>query len=174
VERDVSPSSSRNLSAVLLALGFSLLPFAAGAQTPGAAIVVYNAQHANLTQAWADGFTKETGIKVTLRQGSDTLLGNQIIQEGSASPADVFVTENSPAMTLVDAAGLFAPLFAGNPQGGASQLPAVERALDRGCGADDRLCLQQGQGDPGQAAEVASRPCRSQLEGPLGRGARRR
>ena len=29
-------------------------------------------------------------------------------QEGDASPADVFLTENSPAMTLVDNAGLFA------------------------------------------------------------------
>ncbi len=35
-------------------------------------IVVYNAQHENLTKEWADGFTKETGIKVTLRNGSDT------------------------------------------------------------------------------------------------------
>ncbi len=73
-------------------------------------IVVYNAQHATLTQAWADGFTKETGIKVTLRNGSDTELGNQLVQEGAASPADVFLTENSPAMALVNAAGLFAPL----------------------------------------------------------------
>jgi len=67
-------------------------------------IVVYNAQHASLTQAWADGFTKETGIKITLRNGGDTELGNQIVQEGVASPADVFLTENSPAMVLVDAA----------------------------------------------------------------------
>lgn len=75
-------------------------------------IVVYNAQHASLTQAWADGFTSETGIKVTLRQGSDMELGNQIVQEGAASPADVFLTENSPAMALVDGANLFAPLDA--------------------------------------------------------------
>jgi iron(III) transport system substrate-binding protein len=80
----------------------------ASAQDEG--IVVYNAQHESLTQEWADGFTKATGIKVTLRNGSDTELGNQLLQEGAASPADVFLTENSPAMTLVDNAGLFAPL----------------------------------------------------------------
>jgi iron(III) transport system substrate-binding protein len=34
------------------------------------------------------------------------------VQEGSASPADVFLTENSPAMSLVDSEGLFAPLDA--------------------------------------------------------------
>ena len=75
-------------------------------------IVIYNAQHENLVQSWVDGFTKETGIKVTLRNGGDTELGNQLVQEGSLSPADVFLTENSPAMTLVDNANLFAPLDA--------------------------------------------------------------
>ena len=74
------------------------------------AVVVYNAQHRSLTEAWAAGFSNETGIKVTLRNGSDSEMGNQIVQEGSASPADVFLTENSPAMVLVDTAGLFAPL----------------------------------------------------------------
>ncbi len=73
-------------------------------------IVVYNAQHQSLGQEWVDAFTKETGIKVTMRQGSDMQFANQIIQEDEASPADVFLTENSPAMVLVDAAGLFAPI----------------------------------------------------------------
>jgi len=72
--------------------------------------VVYNAQHESLAKEWAEGFTKETGIEVTLRNGGDTTLGNQIIQEGKASPADVFLTENSPAMVLVEKAGMFAPL----------------------------------------------------------------
>jgi iron(III) transport system substrate-binding protein len=73
-------------------------------------LIVYNAQHEELTQEWADGFTKETGIKVTLRNGSDTELGNQLLQEGAASPADLFLTENSPAQVLVDNAGLFEKL----------------------------------------------------------------
>jgi iron(III) transport system substrate-binding protein len=83
---------------------------AAAPGAPAGSIVVYNAQHTSLTKAWAEAFTKDTGIKVTLRNGSDTELGNQIVQEGAASPADVFLTENSPAMALVDAAVLFAPL----------------------------------------------------------------
>lgn len=71
-------------------------------------ITVYNAQHDTLTKEWVDAFTKETGVKVTIRQGSDTELSNQIVQEGAASPADVFLTENSPAMAQVENAGLFA------------------------------------------------------------------
>lgn len=86
-------------------------------------IVIYNAQHENLVQSWVDGFTKETGIKVTLRNGGDTELGNQLVQEGKVSPADVFLTENSPAMTLVDNANLFAPLDADTLK----QVPAAYR-----------------------------------------------
>ena len=96
-----------------LTLTFGLLGAAAVSMAQGAdALVVYNAQHASLTQAWANGFTAATGVKVTIRNGGDMELGNQIVQEGGASPADVFLTENSPAIALVDAAGLFAPLEA--------------------------------------------------------------
>ncbi|PQZ91642.1 iron ABC transporter substrate-binding protein [Arthrobacter sp. MYb227] len=84
----------------------------APAASDAAGITVYNAQHESLTQEWVDAFTKETGIKVTVRNGSDTELSNQIIQEGKASPADVFLTENSPAMAQVENAGLFADIDA--------------------------------------------------------------
>ncbi|MEV0298238.1 iron ABC transporter substrate-binding protein [Nocardia sp. NPDC050710] len=86
-------------------------------------ITVYNAQHESLTKEWAEAFTKETGIKVTLRQGGDTALGNQLVAEGAASPADVFLTENSPAMALVENAGLFADV---DPQT-LAQVPAQYR-----------------------------------------------
>jgi iron(III) transport system substrate-binding protein len=73
-------------------------------------LLIYNAQHESLTKEWIDAFTKETGIKVTYRQGGDTELGNQLVAEGNASPADVFLTENSPARAAVEKAGLFADL----------------------------------------------------------------
>ena len=79
---------------------------------PSGSITVYNAQHEALTQAWADAFTKKTRVTVTLRNGDDSEFSNQIVQEGSASPADVFLTENSPAMSLVDKAGLFSKVDA--------------------------------------------------------------
>ena len=94
-------------------LAMVVLGATVGARTAASAaetLTVYNAQHESLTQAWADGFTRDTGIKVVLRNGDDSEFANQIVQEGAASPADVFLTENSPAMVLVDKAGLFAPL----------------------------------------------------------------
>jgi iron(III) transport system substrate-binding protein len=78
----------------------------------GPSITVYNAQHEELLTEIAPGFTDETGIDVELRHGDDFELANQLVQEGSDSPADVFLTENSPAMSLVDSEGLFAPLDA--------------------------------------------------------------
>jgi iron(III) transport system substrate-binding protein len=96
------------LAGAALALGLISAP--AMAEDQG--IIVYNAQHESLAKEWAAGFTKETGIKVTLRNGGDSDFSNQIVAEGAASPADVFLTENSPAMALVEAAGLFAPVDA--------------------------------------------------------------
>ncbi|EPL0397567.1 iron ABC transporter substrate-binding protein [Enterobacter ludwigii] len=106
--------NSRLLSCFSLALLSSslFLSTQAFAADNNEGIVVYNAQHENLVKAWVHGFTKETGIKVTLRNGDDSELGNQLVQEGTASPADVFLTENSPSMVLVDNAKLFAPLDA--------------------------------------------------------------
>src|SRR5919107_115669 len=82
----------------------------AGGQGDG--LTLYNAQHESLMKLMTDGFTKQTGIKVTMRSGDDFELANQLVQEGEASPADVFVTENSPAMTLVDSKKQFAPVDA--------------------------------------------------------------
>ncbi|MBZ9763769.1 iron ABC transporter substrate-binding protein [Mesorhizobium sp. CA8] len=96
------------LAGAALALGLIAGPAIAEDQ----GIIVYNAQHESLAKEWAKGFTKETGIKVTLRNGGDSDFSNQIVAEGAASPADVFLTENSPAMALVEAAGLFAPVDA--------------------------------------------------------------
>ncbi len=83
----------------------------AGGSQPAAAkpeLLLYNAQHEDLMKLMVEDFTKATGIKVNMRNGEDFELGNQLVQEGAASPADVFVTENSPAMTSVASQGLFA------------------------------------------------------------------
>lgn len=77
-----------------------------------AALQVYSSQHQNLTRAWADAFTAQTGVPVQIRQGQDASMGHQIVAEGESSPADVFLTENSPAMTLVERAGLLTPIDA--------------------------------------------------------------
>jgi iron(III) transport system substrate-binding protein len=73
-----------------------------------AKLTIYSAQHKNLTEAWAKAFQEQTGTKVQIRFGNDSSMGAQLVQEGDESRADVFLTENSPAMTTVQNAGLLA------------------------------------------------------------------
>jgi len=94
---------------LLLACAVAVLtaPMLTACGDDGPFITVYNAQHEELLAEVAPLFEEETGIDVKLRSGADLELANQLVQEGDASPADVFLTENSPAMSLVDNAGLF-------------------------------------------------------------------
>ncbi len=69
------------------------------------ALVIYSAQHASLSQDWINGFTRDTGINVILRQGDDMEMANLLLLEGDTSPADIFLTENAPAMALLDSEG---------------------------------------------------------------------
>lgn len=105
----------KSLFTLTIALASSALVSVALAQDASDApegLIIYNAQHQSLTKEWTDAFTKETGIKVTVRDGGDSEFANQIVAEADLSPADIFLTENSPAMAQVEAAGLFAPVDA--------------------------------------------------------------
>jgi iron(III) transport system substrate-binding protein len=85
----------------------SLLAACGGASAAGgdgggsAAITLYNGQHPELTQAIVDAFEKQTGIHVKVRTDDGIVLADQILQEGSHSPADVYLTENSPELMLL-------------------------------------------------------------------------
>lgn len=83
-------------------------------------LVIYNAQHEELLDEIVPLFEEESGLDVELRSGKDLEMANQIVEEGADSPADVFLTENSPAMSIVDNAGLFAPV----PQAALDNIPA--------------------------------------------------
>lgn len=73
-------------------------------------LTVYFGQHEDLGHALADAFEDETGIGIDLRTGSDGELANQLIEEGDASPADLFVSEEPGPMAQVEQAGLLEPV----------------------------------------------------------------
>jgi iron(III) transport system substrate-binding protein len=73
-------------------------------------IVLYNGQHPQLTTALVQAFTRQTGVHVSVRTGDGIVLANQILQEGSASPADVYLTENSPELMNLEGHRLLATL----------------------------------------------------------------
>src|SRR3954467_7963726 len=111
--------SGRTIATILSAVGVAGALAACGGSGGAAAesggsepvtLTLYNAQHEDLMKAVVEGFTEKSGIKVAFRNGDDSELANQLVQEGKASPADVFVTENSPSVQVVADAGLFAPV----------------------------------------------------------------
>lgn len=85
---------------------------ASGGSLAGQSITVYSGQHEQTVKALAADFEKTTGVKVQLRSGDESELANQLLQEGSASPADVFYAENPPALTVLEDKGLLAPVQA--------------------------------------------------------------
>jgi iron(III) transport system substrate-binding protein len=80
------------------------------ARAAGGSIVLYTAQHEQVVDMLTAAFTKETGIAVKVHQGEGPELASQILAEGTHSPADVFFTENSPELVLLDEHGLLAPV----------------------------------------------------------------
>jgi iron(III) transport system substrate-binding protein len=93
---------------------------AAGDPSSTTAITLYSGQHPQLTTAIVSAFEKQTGIHVNVRSDDGIVLANQILQEGAHSPADVYLTENSPELVLLTQHKLLAPL----PSSIVSQIPA--------------------------------------------------
>ncbi len=92
----------------------------------GQTLTLYSAQHEQVVAMLTQEFTKETGIKVLVHTGEGPDVANQILQEGTDSPADVFFTENSPELNLLDEKSLLAPVAPAT----LAQVPAKYNAAD--------------------------------------------
>jgi len=112
----------------VLAWGVAGIAATAGVGCASAAgtLVLYNGQHPQLTTALIAAFEKQTGINVSVRTNDGIVLAEQLLQEGSASPADVYLTENSPELTLLQQKGLLTKL----PESVLSQVAAQDSAPD--------------------------------------------
>ena len=69
-------------------------------------ITLYNGQHVQTTDALMAGFEKATGINVSVRDDDEDTLADEIVNEGSHSPADVIFTENSQVLEFLQGKGL--------------------------------------------------------------------
>ena len=109
VGSDSTPSASPNSDATPSA---SAAAGAASTSVPTSdvTLTLYSGQHEDLAKALAEAFEKASGIKVEVRAGSDADLGNQILEEGNRSKADLFMTEEPGQAAALDAKGLFSPV----------------------------------------------------------------
>jgi iron(III) transport system substrate-binding protein len=92
---------------------------AASGSGAGNTLTLYNGQHPQLTQAIVSAFEKQTGIQVKVRTDDSIVLADQILQEGSHSPADVYLCENSPELMMLTEHHLLTQL----PASTLSQIP---------------------------------------------------
>jgi iron(III) transport system substrate-binding protein len=85
-------------AAVAAGCGSSSSSSSTASSGSGGSLVLYSAQHEPMTEAFIRGFEEESGASVQVRYGDDEGLAEQIAKEGSASPADVVLTENTPPL----------------------------------------------------------------------------
>jgi iron(III) transport system substrate-binding protein len=83
---------------------------ACGSSPSGNSITLYNGQHVQTTDSLVSAFEKATGITVNVLSDDEDYLADQIVLQGSHSPADVIFTENSPALEYLQSKGLLAPV----------------------------------------------------------------
>jgi iron(III) transport system substrate-binding protein len=97
---------------VVSLLTLSLSACGASAATPSTTkttLTIYNGQHVQTTDSLVAGFeAAHPNINVVVRSDDEDTFDAEIIAEGSRSPADVFYTENSPALEYLQQRGLLA------------------------------------------------------------------
>jgi iron(III) transport system substrate-binding protein len=94
-------------AAVLVACG-ALAACGSSDPSGSATLTLYDGQHVQTAQHLVTAFEKQTGIQVAIRNDDEDALANQIATEGPNSPADLFLTENTPPLESLQDKGLLA------------------------------------------------------------------
>ena len=96
--------------AAILIGGPMLSACGSAAAADSVTITLYNGQHEQTTDSLVSAFEKATGITVNVRSDDEDTLADELVAEGSHSPADVIYTENSQALEYLQSKGLLAPV----------------------------------------------------------------
>jgi iron(III) transport system substrate-binding protein len=106
----VTRGSIKRLSVIGALVACCAVVTSCGGSSSSGTITLYNGQHAELTSLLVAAFEKKTGVKVKIRTNDSAVLADQLIQEGDASPADVYIAENSPELMELQRRSLLAQL----------------------------------------------------------------
>jgi iron(III) transport system substrate-binding protein len=95
---------------VLLLLIFALLGLLPVAAQSPETLTVYSGRNENLIGPLLDRFTADTGVEVRVLYGDTAAVANQIMAEGTGSPADVYIAQDGGALGALAEVGLLARL----------------------------------------------------------------
>jgi iron(III) transport system substrate-binding protein len=144
---EASPAAEEEPAPALPALETTAEPGSAGR------LVIYSGRSESLVGPLIERFEAETGIDVDVRYGSTSEMAGVLLEEGDASPADVFYTQDPGGLGAVQAAGLLAAL----PEETLARTPARFRASDgtwAGVSGRARVAVYDTGAIPDPAAEL--------------------
>ena len=76
-------------------------------------LVIYSGRNENLVRPLIEQFEEKSGIATEVRYADTTELTATLLEEGDASPADVFFSQDAGALAALEAEGLLGELEAG-------------------------------------------------------------
>jgi iron(III) transport system substrate-binding protein len=110
--------------ALVLAVAGSLAAVASASTKQSTTLVVYSGRAESFVKPMFDEFTWQTGINVQVRYGDSAALAGTLLEEGTRTPADVFVAQDAGALGAVASKGRLAVL----PENTLRRVPARFRA----------------------------------------------
>lgn len=119
----------RKISAIALLSALSLLLTTAcsSQEEQVKELTIYSGRSEKFISPFFTSFTEQSGIKLNIRYGDSAELAAQILEEGSNSPADLFLAQDAGSLGAVAAQGLFSPI----DKDVAKEIPAKFSQADR-------------------------------------------